>query len=119
MSIYPATLNFNGKSNQGAPLYIGDDFYHQFTFIDGAGDPIDKSGATYVAQVKRSKTGNVVAEFDVTVSGDDNNIVELFMSHENTILLDPGTYTWDLQETDDLVLTRVAGILVAKRGVSE
>lgn len=121
MSVFPITLNFNGKKNHGDPLYIGDSFSHPFTFfekVDGVLIPDDKSSATFLSQI-RDLNDNIIETFTVIVSGDDDNIVTISLSDGETAAIDPGEYRWDLQQTlSGVVRTLAKGELIAEGDVS-
>ncbi len=88
----------------------GDAWTHTVRFVDGDGDPLDVSGFTFAAQVRRRWSSGLVAEFMVTVdpSGD---FVTLRVDPPNSEV-EPGTYRWDLErQQNGSPLTLLAGKL--------
>jgi hypothetical protein len=58
--------------------------------------------AAALAQVRTdTESGDVVIELTVTVTGDDDEIVTLSLTPEETTTLDPGEYVWDFQPDPD------------------
>ena len=120
MSYSPARLNLNGKKYQAAPIRCGDDYVHVFTFVDANELPINKAGSTWLCQLRSFATSSVVeAEFEVTVTGTDSNIVTISLSDTITAALEPGNYVWDIQEiAGSVTVTRIAGAAVVEPDVS-
>lgn len=76
--------------------YRGQTYEQNFRFKSN-GTPIDLTGAIARAQVKPTEnTKALIAEFDVTVTGDEGKIT-LALSNEITEGLRPGTYRYDLK----------------------
>jgi hypothetical protein len=122
MSYSPASLNLDGKRNQAQPIRRGDDYVHVFTFVTGDDPPvpIDKSGSTWLAQIRKfANSSAIVATFTTTVTGADSNLVSIILSDTQTALLEPGKYVWDLQEiAGSSTITRVAGEVLVEPDVS-
>lgn len=88
----------------------GDAWTHTVRFVDGEGDPLDVSGFTFAAQVRRRWSSGLVAEFTVTVdpSGD---FVTLRVDPPDSEV-EPGVYRWDLErQQGGSPLTLLAGKL--------
>ena len=93
----------------GELFYRGDPFKQTFRFKTGD-TPEDLTDTTFQAQIrKNADSSDVIASFDVDVE----NIlgeVTISMTAVATTILSPGTFSWDLQGSDDL--TRIYGKLV-------
>jgi hypothetical protein len=88
--------------------------------VDGAGLPISKLGVDVIAQVRRSALNqSVIAQFDTTVTGTDDNIVTLSLDAATTAELTAGKYVWDLQEeVGGAIITRLAGEVLITSDIS-
>lgn len=76
--------------------YRGQTYEQNFIFKSG-GNPLDLTGAIATAQIKPNEnTKALVAEFDVTVTGDEGKVT-LALSNEITEEIRPGTYRYDLR----------------------
>lgn len=119
MSVAPAILHLNGAQRQAAPIRRGDTYSHTFSFVDAAGTPIDKSTSTFLAQIRPTPDGTVTETFAVTVGGTGSNVVTVALTAEETAMLTPGVYVWDLQETaGGVTVTRLAGKVTVTADVS-
>jgi hypothetical protein len=122
VSYAPASLDLNGRRNQAQPIRCGDDYVHVFTFVTGDEPPvpINKTGSTWLAQIRKFATSSaVIAEFTVTVTGADSNLVSIILSETQTALLEPGEYVWDLQEiSGSSTITCLAGEVLVEPDVS-
>lgn len=96
-------------------MVVGDDWYELIPVVQADGViPWDFSGWSAKAQVRDPLTGEVVIEFDSTLSVPtiEFNIdsgtegMYLIADKTDTSLLIPGKYIWDCQFTDDLGLER-------------
>lgn len=89
----PATLDIS--------IYRGDDYVHQFTFMDNEDPPAPKdlTAYTFKAQIRdRPENGQILyAEFDIDTSQAEDGIIILSLPASVTTF-SPGY--WDL-ETDD------------------
>lgn len=93
----------------------GDDYYHLLTFLDANRDPIDLTGFTGEAHVRRSpgSSGAPEATFVVTIDDPETGQVLLELDSTQTEALVPTKcgYYWDLELTTavDQVITPVTG----------
>jgi hypothetical protein len=125
MSKSPVVIHLNGAKGHAKPIRVGDTYHHPITYVDGAGAPIDKGAPiVWLAQIRSSyRSPLIVATFDVVVSGAFDNIVSINLTEDVTLLLEPGSYVWDLEQRtpgvpDDEVLTKVEGDAIIKSDVS-
>lgn len=96
--------------------WAGDTFEHVFTMTTDGVTPIDTTGRDYAAQV-RTQGGRPIVEFTVTNGGATG---EIAVSGSAAIMdVAPGSYVWDLEETDGAVVsTIVAGSFAIKKDVT-
>lgn len=81
---------------------VGTDVELSITFTDSAGDAVDVSGYTAVADVLRN--GTSVAEFADAVSGDGSNILTLTLTDAQTTTIgNERSLTWRLSMTSGTV----------------
>jgi hypothetical protein len=76
----------------------GDTWEHTIKFEDLVGAPLDVSGFSWAAQVKRGWSSALLATFSVTVSGPNNSELVLRVDPPDTVV-EPGDYRWDLERT--------------------
>lgn len=99
----------------------GDDYTQQISFVDDAGDPVDKTGCSYLAQTRPSATATdaLAVDFDV----DDSQLAAgvLVVSLDAAVTRDlPTVGVWDLQQTapGPDVTTILAGSMVVSEDVT-
>jgi hypothetical protein len=82
-------------------VYRGDPVSFSFSStLDDAPESVVEAAA--LAQVRTdTESADVVIEFTITVTGDDDEIVTLSLTPEETTTLDPGEYVWDFQPDPD------------------
>jgi hypothetical protein len=98
-------------------IYRGDPWSVPFSSVlDGEPEPVVAADA--LAQMKAdTEDADPVIEFTVTVTGDDDEIVTLSLTPEETATLSPGEYVWDFQPDPDSE-TWVRGVVVVDPDVS-
>ena len=79
---------------QNITIDQGADFGMTITVTDANGDPANLSGATIYAQI-RSTTHSLITSFTSSVVGDDNNILNLFISGSTSASHPSGASKWD------------------------
>lgn len=111
----PGTLNLN--------VYQGDTAVYDLVLsrstADGTELPVDLTGATGVAQIRKSpKDSTILASF--TVSFPEPTAGKARMTLVPNETLKSGTWVWDVQitEADGTVKTWLAGSIVITPGVS-
>lgn len=93
----PQVVNLN--------LYQGDDFFLDITVTDSQGQPVDLSGSTSTAQIRKSAAdATIMASFTVTPEG---NVLHLHLVGADAAVLTSGV--WDAQIDTGAVTTLVAG----------
>lgn len=89
-----------GKRN--ITIVKGDDYTHVVTLNTRTGstlNPVNITGRTYTAQLRRVKTQDTVdATFTCTLSDAVNGEITITLGHTDTAALRVGTYYWDLQQ---------------------
>jgi len=98
------------------PLVRGDDWTIKLTLTSG-GSPIDITGYTFYFTLKSDiDVADVSAELQVTATSGSpdaaNGIVYIVVDNTDTYSLDPRTYNYDVQQTDDV--GNVTTILIGK-----
>lgn len=72
--------------------------------VDGqltrADEPVDLTGATVVAQIRRRPDTDLIAEWTVTVTDATDGELTLSLGREVTEGIDPGMYRYDIEVTD-------------------
>ena len=99
--MHPAQFDLDGQPNQGPAIRVGDRYSFPFQFIDDETEQPFPVDVTWVAKVGDIQNQLVVVEFTCTVSGDDDNVVTITLTAEQTAELVPGKYAWDLKDTDN------------------
>jgi hypothetical protein len=90
-------------------IYQGDDFGFALDVQDAAGSPVDLTGSTATAQMRKTPNDPaVVATFAVTVDG---STITLRLSDTETAALPAAGGMWDVQvvRADGIVTTLAAG----------
>lgn len=97
----------------------GDDWVHRVTFTTDGTTPIDVSARTYLAQLRSSADGELVATFDVDMAAAASGVVVLSLAAAATAALHAKAYAWDLQETAaGKKTTIIAGTVTNRADVS-
>ena len=96
----------------------GDDWSHQITITDGT-DPINLTGRTWLAQLRRrSNSATADAAFTVDTTDAATGVLTLTIARAVTAGLS-GPYVWDLQQTAaDVVTTILAGHVTVRADTS-
>lgn len=84
-------------------IYRGTADSTALTFTDTAGDPIDLSGKTFTAQVRKSHPGDVVLEITVANTNLAGGVITLSWTAALTRNLLAGDYLWGLLDSDDIL----------------
>lgn len=88
----------------------GDDYSHVLAFQTVDCDPLDISGRTYAAQVRKHSSQTVPdATFICVVTSDVDGIVTITLTAVATAALSPGEYMWDLEERIASTTTTLLG----------
>jgi hypothetical protein len=86
----------------------GDTVTVNVTMTTNGTTPIDITGRTYAAMVRRNYDDpSAAASFTCTITNGPNGLLQLVMSNTATADLDPYNYYWDLQETASGTVTTV------------
>jgi hypothetical protein len=84
----------------------GTTFISQFSVYNEADEPVDFSAYTGAAQMRKSYTSSTSYSFDVIVS--KTGLVTLGMSATNTALITAGRYLYDVEVTNNGIVSRIA-----------
>lgn len=97
-----------GKRN--IQITKGDDYSHVVTITDSSG-PINITGRTYAAQVRKvAEQSTANATFTCTVTDAAGGEVTMYLADAITDTLEPGDYRWDLEENaSGIITTLLAG----------
>lgn len=90
-------VEYDLKIDQGAT------FYKKLTWLDGQKEPIDLSGYTAKMEIKGVLRGKAVLSLstdDQTIKVFSTGIIEIFMSDEQTKLLNSKEFLYDLFLSD-------------------
>ena len=89
-------------------FYIGDDYTHVLNFEDSSCLPIDISGRTYAAQIRKIKTQAIPdATFTCTVTNGPAGELTIFLTDIQTSVLVADGYFWDLKENVGALKTTI------------
>ena len=81
-------------------IRIGDSKELDITFRDSAGEYINITGRTYVAQIRKTANDpNVITAFTCTIVNGAQGSLRCLLTSDQTSALKPGSAKWDLQET--------------------
>lgn len=98
----PATRNLT--------CYRGDTFVYRLEFVDAAGAPVDVSARTFRGMVRRRWSDpSPEATFTVDTSQAASGVVRFTLAATLTEDLEPGRWTYDVEQTDSgdvLTVTR-------------
>lgn len=83
----------------------GDTWAHAIRFTDDDGLPLDQSGSTFEAHVRRRFSTSLLADFAVTLT-DGGSLLTISLQPPDSELA-PGTYRWDLKRTTGSVVERL------------
>ena len=106
-----------GKRN--LEITRGDDYPHEIRFEDSAGDPVDKSGCTYRAQIRTRAADEDDIAFDIDDSQLAGGILVLSLDAAATRDL-PTVAVWDLEQTAPTprTTTLLSGSVVVREDVT-
>jgi hypothetical protein len=87
----------------------GDDYTHVITITSDGSTPIDITGRTYTAMIRRDKeaTGTADATITCTLTTPASGILTLTMTDTVTDALTARRYWWDLQEVSGTTTTTI------------
>jgi hypothetical protein len=87
----------------------GDDYTHVITITSNGSTPIDITGRTYTAMIRRTKTalGTADATITCTLTTPGSGVLTLTMTDTVTGALAAGRYWWDLQEVSGSTTTTI------------
>jgi hypothetical protein len=113
-----------GPASFNLTIYQGDTFKRDFQFVRVTGGqevPVDLSELVPLSQVRlRPEFGEIIADFDVTITSPEEGKISIFMESEESRLLPRVSY-YDIQTRDPvtgIVKTWLAGKILSPREVS-
>lgn len=101
-------------------IYRGDTYTHEVRLKNSSNNAINISSMSFSASIKSSAqaTSNI-AVFDVAITDAANGIMTFSLTAANTANLVPGTYIYDLEQTNATVVTTLLrGNVVVKSDVT-
>jgi hypothetical protein len=92
-------------------IYQGDTYIHELRLRNSANANINISTRTYTGQVRKTKTSNtIIATFTTQITDGPNGVMQFSLEPNVTSNITSGVYFYDLQETNNTVVTTlVAG----------
>ena len=97
----PAEFDLNGQPDQGPAIRCGDRYSFPFRFIDDETEAPFPVDVVWTARVGDPETQLIAVEFTCDVTGDEDNVVTITLTAEQTAALVPGSYVWDLKDSDN------------------
>lgn len=100
----------------------GADYAGHIVLTEDDGTPIDVTGSTFVAQIRKSYySANVSANLVMTITDAANGNVRLSLDAANTANIKAGRYLYDIKRTDanNAVTRLVEGIITVTPQVSQ
>lgn len=97
----------------------GSTFYRTFTWTDEAGTPIDITGWTIQADVRKSVSGAYIFSLGASITDGASGAFQFLISDETTDTLQAGSYKYDVvfEKTDGTRTDPVIGGHVIVSGV--
>ncbi len=94
MATIPANLDIT--------VYRGTDFSAIITFNDSNGDPINITGYTFAAQIRRAPNfSTIIADLEPTIYNASSGEIKISLTHTETLNLSSSdVYVWDLLVKD-------------------
>ena len=87
-------------------LYVGDTYVHELRIRNDANTAINISAHTYSGQLKLARSSSeVVATFVSFISDGANGVVQFSLAANVTANISSGTYYYDLQQTNGVIVT--------------
>lgn len=111
-------------ANRDIEIVRGDDYFHLLTFLDEAQDPIDLTGFTGEAHIRRKPASISAPEAVFTVTIDDPEtgqvLLELDSSQTSGLNAIKCKYYWDLELTTvaDQTITPIGGKVTVVQDVT-
>jgi hypothetical protein len=92
-------------------IYRGDTLAFRVEVTDATGNPVDVSGASWAAHIRRTyEEPDVLAELTMVPVAAQPSMIDVFLSAAQSAQLPPGTWRWDLEMTlGGIVQTLIAG----------
>lgn len=98
-----------GVAKRDIEIIKGDDYLHVVTLETTTG-PIDITGRTYTAMIRKNKTQTVPdATFLVSVTDGPNGKIAISLANTITTTLKSGCYYWDLQQNASGIINTILG----------
>lgn len=106
-------------------VYQGDTYVHGFTWLDGAQNPINLTGASAKIQFRKTKNGGVLitegtdADGAITLGGAAGTVDVALPGAKTQLITANCFYDLEITESDGTVTTLVAGVAKVYLGVTE
>lgn len=101
-------------------IYSGDTYVHELRLKNSANVAIDISTRTFSGQIRVAPASTEpVATFTTAITNGAGGLVQFTLSPETTNSITPGTYYYDFQQIDGVIVTTlIAGKAVIQEDVS-
>lgn len=97
--------------NRNITIYSGDTYVHELRLKDSSNTAINISGRDFSGQIRLAPASDdAVANFSVNISNAQAGTVQFYLTPEETNSIAPGTYYYDFQQIDGvIVITLLTG----------
>ena len=87
-------------------IYQGDTYVHELRLKNSANTAINISGRTYTGQIRKKRNSDIAAAtFTSQITDAANGVVLMSLTASNTASITSGTYVYDFQEVNGVVVT--------------
>jgi len=87
-------------------IYQGDTYIHEVQIRSNSNVALDITGRTYSGQMRKTKTSDsVIATFTTNISNAVGGVFQFSLSSNITSNIQSGVYYYDIQETNQTVVT--------------
>lgn len=101
-------------------IYSGDTYVHELRLKTSANTAIDISTRTFSGQIRIAPAStDPIANFSANISNGAGGIVQFSLSSSDTGGITPGTYYYDFQQVDGVIVTTLlAGKAIVQEDVT-
>lgn len=107
-------------ANRNITIYSGDTYVHELRLKNSSNTAIDISTRTFSGQIRIAPASTEpIANFSANISNGVGGIVQFSLSSSDTAAITPGTYYYDFQQVDGVIVTTlIAGKAVIQEDVT-
>lgn len=101
-------------------IYSGDTYVHELRLKTSSNTAIDISTRTYSGQIKLAPaSSDAIVTFNTSITNGPGGLVQFTLTPEVTGSITPGTYYYDFQQLDGVIVTTlIAGKAVIQEDVT-